>query len=319
VENNKSFLWPQGILIALLFLSASFSMGVMLLIRLNASDSLGGDSLRGESIAITMAQNKQSGNINNSSPIQVGTQQRIEELKATMLTSWQQEANHRGFASAAPASFQGATVKEVRLNQEKKVIALTFDDGPWPETTAQVLDILKKNNIKATFFVVGRNVKNYPQLLKRVIAEGHAVGNHTWHHWYHFMNPEAAAYEIKNTAEIIYQTVGVRTNLFRPPGGIMHNGVVDFARNNDYAIIMWSSDSLDYSRPSVPNLVNNVFRNARPGGIVLLHDGGGNRSQTVQALPEIINRFRQEGYSFVTIPELLAMKEKEQRLVANGD
>jgi peptidoglycan-N-acetylglucosamine deacetylase len=320
VENNKSFLWPQGILIALLFLSATFSMSVMLLIRLNASGNLRSDSLRKE--AIVMAQNKQSGGNNlspNLSPIQVGTQQRIEELKASMLTSWQQEANNRGFASAAPASFQGATIKEVRLNQEKKVIALTFDDGPWPETTAQVLDILKKNNIKATFFVVGRNVQNHPHLVRRLIAEGHAIGNHTWHHWYHVMNPEAAAYEIKNTTEIIYQTVGVRTNLFRPPGGIMHNGVVDFARNNNYAIIMWSSDSLDYSRPSVPNLINNVFRNARPGGIVLLHDGGGNRSQTVQSLPEIINRFRQQGYSFVTIPELLAMKEKEQKLIANGE
>jgi peptidoglycan-N-acetylglucosamine deacetylase len=313
VENNKSFLWPQGMLIALLFLSATFSMGVMLLIRLNASDSL-----RKEAIAIAITKNKPSGDINNLSS-KVETQERIEALKASMLTSWQQEANNRGFASAAPPSFQGATIREVRLNQEKKVIALTFDDGPWPETTAQVLDILKKNNIKGTFFVVGRNVQNHPHLVRRLIAEGHAIGNHTWHHWYHVMNPEAAAYEIKNTTEIIYQTVGVRTNLFRPPGGIMHNGVVDFARNNNYAIIMWSSDSLDYSRPSVQNLVNNVFRNAQSGGIVLLHDGGGNRSQTVQALPELINKFRQQGYSFVTIPELLAMKEKEQKLVVNGD
>lgn len=319
MENNKSFLWPQGILIAVLFLSASFSMGLMLLIRLNASGSLRGDSLGKEAIAIAMRHNQQRGDISNLSPVKVGTQQRIEELKASMLTSWQQEANNRRLASVAPASFQGATISQVRLNPENKVIALTFDDGPWPESTAQVLDILKKNNIKATFFVVGRNVQNHPQLLKRVIAEGHAIGNHTWHHWYHFMNPEAAAYEIKNTTNIIYQTVGVRTNLFRPPGGIMHNGVVDFARNNDYAIIMWSSDSLDYTRPSVQNLLNNVFRNARPGGIVLLHDGGGNRSRTVEALPEIINRFRREGYSFVTIPELLAMKDNEQELVANGD
>ncbi len=318
MENNKSFLWPQGLLIALLFLSATFSMGVMLLIRLNASGSLGGDSWRKEAFA-AMRQKQQSGDISNLSPVKVGTQQRIKELKASMLTSWQQEANNRGLGSSAPVSFQGSTITEVRLNQEKKVIALTFDDGPWPESTAQVLDILKKNNIKATFFVLGRNIQNHPQLLTRVIAEGHAIGNHTWHHWYHVMNPEAAAREINNTAEIIYQTVGVRTNLFRPPGGIMHNGVVDFARNNNYAIIMWSSDSLDYTRPSVPNLVNNVFRNARPGGIVLFHDGGGNRSRTVEALPHIINRFRQEGYSFVTVPELLAMKENEQQLVANGD
>ncbi|MEA5513844.1 polysaccharide deacetylase family protein [Nodularia sp. UHCC 0506] len=301
MENSKSFLWPQGILVALVALSAILSISLMLLIKPDASD----------------AQNKQTIDINNLSSATVGTQQRLEGLKTVMLTSWQEEANIKGLASAAPPRFQGATVKAVKLSTNKKVIALTFDDGPWPETTAQVLDILKTNNIKGTFFVVGQNVKNYPSLVKRVVAEGHAIGNHTWHHWYHFMNQQVAGYEVDHTNNLIYQTTGVKTNLFRPPGGIMHNGVAAYARSSKYAIIMWSSDSLDYSRPSVPNLVNNVFRNAEPGGIVLLHDGGGNRSQTVQALPEIIRRFRQQGYSFVTVPELLTMKDKEQRLLVN--
>ncbi|HYW19551.1 MAG TPA: polysaccharide deacetylase family protein [Nodularia sp. (in: cyanobacteria)] len=301
MENNKSFLWSQGILIALLALSATLSISLMLLIKPHASD----------------AQGKQRIDINNLSAANISTQQRIEGLKATMLTSWQQEANTKGFASAVSARFQKATIKAVKLEKGQKVIALTFDDGPWPETTSQVLDILKKNNIKGTFFVVGKNVQKYPNLAMRVITEGHAIGNHTWHHWYHYMNSKAAAYEIDHTTDVIYKTTGVKTNLFRPPGGIMHNGVTDYARNNKYAIIMWSSDSLDYSRPTVPNLVNNVFRNATPGGIVLLHDGGGNRSPTVQALPEIISKFRKQGYSFATVPELLAMKEKAQKLMAN--
>ncbi|TVP59157.1 MAG: polysaccharide deacetylase family protein [Nodularia sp. (in: Bacteria)] len=302
MENSKSFLWPQGILMALLALSATFSISLMLLIKPDASD----------------AQNKQTIDMNNLSAAKVGTQQRIEELKATMLTSWEEEANIKGLASVAPPRFQGATIKSGNLSKGKKVIALTFDDGPWPETTSQVLDILKANNIKGTFFVVGQNVKNYPNLAKRVVAEGHSIGNHTWHHWYHYMNPQAATYEVDHTTNLIYQTTGVKTNLFRPPGGIMHNGVAAYARSRKYAIIMWSSDSLDYSRPTVPNLVNNVFRNAEPGGIVLLHDGGGNRSQTVKALPEIISRFRQQGYSFVTIPELLTMEDKEQRLIPHS-
>ena len=300
MENNKSFLWPQGILMALLALSATFSISLMLIIKPYVSD----------------AQNKQTIDINNLSAAKIGTQARIEALKAAMLASWQEEANFKGFASVAPPSFQGATIKSAQVNQDQKVIALTFDDGPWPETTSQVLDILKKNNVKGTFFVVGQNVKNYPHLVKKVIADGHAIGNHTWHHWYHYMNPKAAAYEVDHTTALIYQTTGVKTNLFRPPGGIMHNGVAAYARNSNYAIIMWSSDSLDYSRPNVPNLVNNVFRNAKPGGIVLMHDGGGNRSQTVQALPKIISKFRQQGYSFVTIPELLSMEEKAQKLIA---
>lgn len=131
------------------------------------------------------------------------------------------------------------------------------------------------------------------------------------------MSPQAAAYEIDRTEDIIFKTTGLKTNLFRPPGGVMHNGVVDYARNSKYAIILWSSDSVDYSRPDVPKLIDNVFREAKPGGIVLMHDGGGNRSRTVQALPEIIANFRNQGYRFVTIPELLQIQDKNQKFIVN--
>ncbi|MBD2300544.1 polysaccharide deacetylase family protein [Nostoc sp. FACHB-190] len=300
MENNKSLLWPQGILIALLALGATLSIAMMMLLRPNASE----------------AQSSQNININNNLVAKVGTQKRIEGLKAAMLTTWQQEAQAKGLGYALAKRFQGAVIKEAKLSPNQKVIALTFDDGPWPESTAQVLDILKQNNVKATFFVVGQNVKNYPDLLKRVSAEGHVVANHTWHHWYHVMNQQAAAYEIEHTTELIYKITGVKTNLFRPPGGIMHNGVAAYAKNAKYAIVMWSTDSVDYSQPAVPKLINNVFQLAKPGGIVLMHDGGGNRSRTVQALPEIISRFRKQGYSFVTVPELLEMEDKAQSVVA---
>ncbi|MEI1373551.1 polysaccharide deacetylase family protein [Nostoc sp. UHCC 0926] len=300
MEENKSFFSLQKILITLLVLSASLSAGTMMLIKSSSSE----------------AESTKNINVNNL-PVKVGTQQQIEELKATMLNSWQQLVQIKGFSYAVPLRFQGAIVDSAKLTPEQKVIALTFDDGPWPESTAQVLDILKKNQIKGTFFLIGQNVKNYPGLVKREIAEGHVIGNHTWHHWYQFLNPQAAAYEIDHTADLIYQVTGIKTNLFRPPGGIMHNGVAAYARNSKYAIIRWSSDSVDYSRPAVPKLINNVFRKAKPGGIVLMHDGGGNRSKTVQALPEIIANFRKQGYSFVTIPELLEMQDKDQRLIAN--
>ncbi|AFY40872.1 polysaccharide deacetylase family protein [Nostoc sp. PCC 7107] len=300
MEQNKSLLWPQGILIALLALGATLSIAVIMLLRPNASE----------------AQSNQRININNNLVAKVGTQKRIEGLKAAMLTSWQQEAQAKGLGYTLAKRFQGAVIKEAKLSPNQKVIALTFDDGPWPESTAQVLEILKQNNIKATFFVVGQNVKNYPDLLKRVSTEGHVIANHTWHHWYHFMNQQAAAYEIEHTTDMIYQITGVKTNLFRPPGGIMHNGVATYAKNAKYAIVMWSSDSIDYSQPTVPKLIDNVFRLAKPGGIVLMHDGGGNRSRTVQALPEIINRFRKQGYRFVTIPELLEMEDKAQSVIA---
>ncbi|MEH2231775.1 MAG: polysaccharide deacetylase family protein [Nostoc sp.] len=300
MDDNKSFFGLQKILVTLLVLSGSVSVSTMMLIKSSSSN----------------AQSTENINLNNQ-PSKVGIQQQIEELKATMLRSWQQQVQTKGFSYTVPLRFQGAVVDAAKLTPKQKVIALTFDDGPWPESTGEVLDILKKNQIKGTFFLIGQNVKNYPGLVKREIAEGHVIGNHTWHHWYQFLNPQAAAYEIDHTADLIYQVTGIKTNLFRPPGGIMHNGVASYAINSKYAIIRWSSDSVDYSRPAVPKLINNVFRRAKPGGIVLMHDGGGNRSKTVQALPEIIANFRKQGYKFVTIPELLEMQDKDQKLTAN--
>ncbi|MBD2293797.1 polysaccharide deacetylase family protein [Anabaena sphaerica FACHB-251] len=299
MENKKSFFWPQGILIVLLCLTGTVGIGLMMLVKPNASE----------------AQNSQNISINDI-VTNIGTQERIEQLKATMLTTWQREAQAKGIAADVPSSFQGVTIKAATLPPDQKVIALTFDDGPWPKSTAQVLDILKKNNIKGTFFVLGQNVKNYPDLSRRIVAEGHSIANHTWHHWYHHMNPQTAAYEVANTTDIIFKTTGVKTGLFRPPGGNMTNGVAAYARSNKYAIIMWSSDSIDYSRPGVPRLINNIFKAAKPGGIVLMHDGGGDRTHTVKALPEVISKFRKQGYKFVTIPEMLEMQDKQQQLVA---
>jgi hypothetical protein len=302
VENNKSFFGTQGILIALVGLTGTLSIALMILFKNKTSDA------QNQSISVE---------INNTSA-NVKTQQRLEELKTEMLTSWQQQAQAKGFSTDVPSNFQGIVISEAKLPPEKKVIALTFDDGPWPNTTAKVLDILKKNRIKSTFFVVGQNVKNYPDLTKQIVADGHIIANHTWHHWYHQMNAQAAAYEVANTGDIIYQTTGVRTSLFRPPGGIMNNGVAAYAKNNKYAVIMWSADSMDYSRPAVPRLMNNIFREAKPGGIVLMHDGGGDRSHTVKALPEIISRFRKQGYEFVTVPELLEMQDQYPQLTAKN-
>ncbi|WP_334882309.1 polysaccharide deacetylase family protein [Nostoc sp.] len=295
--NNKPRLWTPKKLVTLLILSSSFSLSLIIFIKTNVFKAAKPQKIVNNLIA------------------NVETQQRVEELKAAMLTSWQQQAQVNGFSDSIPSIFQSSIIESAKLSPPQKVIALTFDDGPWPESTAEVLDILKKNQIKGTFFVIGQNVKNYPDLLKQEIAEGHVIGNHTWHHWYQFLNPQAAAYEIDHTEDIIYQTTGLKTNLFRPPGGIMHNGVVDYARNSKYTIILWSSDSVDYSRPPVSKLIGNVFRQAKPGGIVLMHDGGGNRSKTVQALPQIIANFRKQGYRFVTIPELLEMEDKNQKLI----
>nr|WP_201280532.1 polysaccharide deacetylase family protein [Hassalia byssoidea] len=251
----------------------------------------------------------------NKKHISIETTQRIEQFKSAMLRTWQQEAKVKGLAYSVPQRFQGVTIAEAKLSQNQKVIALTFDDGPWIGSTAKVLDILKKNNIKGTFFIVGQMLKQHPELGVRIVTEGHVIANHTWTHRYHSMNPQVAAYEVESTSDLIYQTTGVKTTLFRPPGGMMNNGVAAYARNQKYTIVMWSADSLDYSRPALSRLISNVTRASKPGGIVLLHDGGGNRSRTVQALPQIIDYFKKQGYSFVTVPELLEMQDKDRKLM----
>ncbi|MBW4567033.1 MAG: polysaccharide deacetylase family protein [Tolypothrix carrinoi HA7290-LM1] len=298
MENNKSFFWSQGIIIALLALGSSLSLGLMMPINPKASEAKSEISIN-----------------SNKKDISIETTQRIEQFKSAMLRTWQQEAKAKGLAYSVPQRFQGVTIAEAKLSQNQKVIALTFDDGPWTGSTAKVLDILKKNNIKGTFFIVGQMLKQHPDLGVRIVTEGHVIANHTWTHRYHSMNPQVAAYEVESTSDLIYQTTGVKTTLFRPPGGMMNNGVAAYARNQKYTIVMWSADSLDYSRPALSRLISNVTRASKPGGIVLLHDGGGNRSRTVQALPQIIDYFKKQGYSFVTVPELLEMQDKDQKLM----
>ncbi|WP_392482914.1 polysaccharide deacetylase family protein [Nostoc sp. C110] len=216
-----------------------------------------------------------------------------------------------------PKTFQGTIVYQAKLKANEKVIALTFDDGPGPKNTAQILEILKKNNIKATFFMLGQMVKYFPQVAKQVAADGHVIGNHTWHHWYFKMDEATAASEIDRTADIIYKTTGEKTTLFRPPGGFLNNGLAQYARNEKYAVMMWSEQSGDAERhsPQVPMLVKNVLKYAKPGAIVLLHDGGGNRSKSVKALPEMIAGLKAQGYRFVTIPQLLEMQAQEESAV----
>ncbi|MEH1870754.1 polysaccharide deacetylase family protein [Nostoc sp.] len=216
-----------------------------------------------------------------------------------------------------PKPFQGTIIYQAKLKANEKVIALTFDDGPSPKNTAQILEILKKNNIKATFFMVGEMVKYFPQVAKLVAADGHVIGNHTWHHWYFQMDGATASSEIDRTADIIYKTTGEKTTLFRPPGGFLNNGLAQYAKKEKYAVMMWSEESGDAERrsPQVPMLVKNVLKEAKPGAIVLLHDGGGNRSKSVKALPEMIAGLKTQGYRFVTIPQLLEMQAKEQSAV----
>ncbi|MBW4679130.1 MAG: polysaccharide deacetylase family protein [Microcoleus vaginatus WJT46-NPBG5] len=218
-----------------------------------------------------------------------------------------------------PARFQGEVIYHSQLSSKEKVIALTFDDGPWIETP-KVLGILKEYDVKATFFMIGQHVQTYPDIAKQVVAAGHAIGNHTWHHYTHQMDGATAAAEIDNTSKRIFQVTGVKTQLFRPPAGRLENGLAEYARNQKNAVVMWSVDPLDWLESTSPqSLVKAVLDNAQSGGIVLLHDGGGNRSRTLQALPPIIAELKLRGYRFVSVQELLEMEDREISMIDESE
>jgi peptidoglycan/xylan/chitin deacetylase (PgdA/CDA1 family) len=212
-----------------------------------------------------------------------------------------------------PEHFRGQVISQVDLPETEKVIALTFDDGPQAETTAQVLDVLKEYNVPATFFVSGVNVKKQPELTKRIVADGHAVGNRGWHRGMENGKEADPEQEIDQTSKLIHKVTGAKTALFRPPDGRLDSELVTYAQQKEYAVTLWSVDSQD-SLVAAPLLLDNVLRNTRSGRIILLHDGGAPaQSATVQALPQLITALQQQGYRFVTVPQLLEMQPHQPK------
>ena len=203
-------------------------------------------------------------------------------------------------------------------NLDEKKIALTFDDGPSEPYTSEILKILKDNNIKATFFMVGKNVEFFPEAAKAVAEAGHAIGNHSYDHPVMVleMNPHIRS-EILKSEKAIEKATGQRPYLFRNPYGAHDALTLIQAEKLGYICIQWSVSSKDWERPGVSKIINNVVEHVHNGGIILMHDGdklrhGGNRGQTVTALPEIIRILKSRGYEFVTVPELLELKPPEE-------
>ncbi len=185
------------------------------------------------------------------------------------------------------------------------LVALTFDDGPWPGSTGRVLDILRAEGVRATFFVVGIRLRTAPDLGRREVREGHLVENHTFSHLaLRGATPAAVHAQIVRGAATIVTYLGVQPRWFRAPGG----GVTPVTRAEADALgertIRWTVDPKDWSKPSAPSIVARVLGKVTPGAVVLLHDGGGDRSQTVEALPSIIAGLKAAGYRFVTLDDL---------------
>ena len=204
------------------------------------------------------------------------------------------------------AFYDGDVVSSCYKNEEK-VIALTFDDGPHPRLTPEILDILEEYDVKATFFVVGYNASYYPDLVKAEADAGHEVGNHTFSH----ANLREASYEelcreISGTERLIYENTEFRTRLLRPPEGIYSTMVCDAAEDFDYTIVLWSIDTRDWAHTPSERIAENVLSEVRGGDIILFHDFIGTDSPTPDALRQILPVLIADGYRFVTVSELLS-------------
>jgi len=182
------------------------------------------------------------------------------------------------------------------------VVALTFDDGPDPTYTPQVLDILRQHQAPATFFAVGSAANAYPALTSAIAADGHSLANHTWSHRdLRTVSESGYAHEIGTTARLLESYTGEPVRCTRPPYGAVNSTVVSRLAARGQATVMWSSDSLDWRRPGVNAVIRNALAGLGPGSIILMHDGGGPRGQTVAALPQIIQAIRARGYQLVPI------------------
>jgi polysaccharide deacetylase family sporulation protein PdaB len=194
-------------------------------------------------------------------------------------------------------------------NDKKKLIALTFDDGPDSKYTSQILDILAENNVKATFFLVGLQVAKYPEVAKRIVDEGHTIGNHSWSHSDLSKLPaKARDKEIDKTQQAILDATGVMPQLMRAPYGAISDSVLKSIHEQDMKHVYWTIDTRDWAGTSVADMHKNVLKNTHSGAIILMHSFGGRKhalEHTVKLLPTIITELREKGYEFVTVDEMI--------------
>jgi peptidoglycan/xylan/chitin deacetylase (PgdA/CDA1 family) len=187
----------------------------------------------------------------------------------------------------------------------RHVVALTFDDGPWPDTP-QFLSVLERDHVPATFFQIGEQVGTYGRGVdRRMLADGDIIGDHTWNHADVSGDGSFGAAEIAAAAGAIRGMTGFEPCLFRAPGGAVSGALISEARGMGFTTIEWDIDPRDWSRPGTDAIYSTVVSNAHNGAIILQHDGGGDRSETLAALPREIATLRHEGYGFVTVTDLL--------------
>ncbi len=198
---------------------------------------------------------------------------------------------------------------EVLSGPRGRRVALTYDDGPSAQTPA-FLSELQRLGVPATFFMIGREVQALPAIARQVLADGNAIGDHSWNHANLAGGGPAATDQLIRTNAAIRRATGFTPCLFRPPYRATGPDLVTRVREQGMTSVLWSVDPSDWARPGTDAIIARVLAQAGPGAIILSHDGGGDRSQTLAALPLIVSALRARGYTFVTVPELLGYDER---------
>jgi len=215
-----------------------------------------------------------------------------------------------GYQSMSPTGqWYGKTFTS--LPPGTRQIALTYDDGPNDPHTLRLLDVLARHNVRATFFLIGRYVQQRPEIAREIARAGHLVGNHTFTHPLLIIKTEAEIRrELSQCRSAILEAIGGHSNLFRPPFGGRRPAVLRLARELGLQPIMWSVTGYDWNAPPAAVIERKVSTRIRGGDVILLHDGGhkqmgADRSQTVIATDHLLTRYKEEGYKFITIPQIL--------------
>lgn len=283
----------------------------------------------------TMARNDQSLPSPRANQVNPHANPNVGPLANTRATPIQPKATERNRAAATRTpDLQDGPEKRVRephpltlsdlrakykstflLNgsSSKREIALTFDDAPDDNFTPQVLDALKKEGVRATFFVVGNRAQAHPEIVRRMIEEGHVVGNHSWNHAnLPKLGDADFRDQILRTDQVIESLTGYRPTFVRPPYGNISENQIQWLASQHKVIVNWDIDSLDWKGLDAERVKTNVLAHAHPGAIVLQHSAGGTGEDltgTVQALPGIIKKLRNDGVKLVTVPELLDLEQ----------
>jgi len=219
-----------------------------------------------------------------------------------------QAANNSGDAEESIATFVKNKTVVYSGSPAKMQIALTFDDGPDNKYTPKILDILKQNNIKATFFVVGKNVKLYPNMLKLISSEGHAIGSHTYSHSdLNKLTTDQVRAEMTNNEDAIDAILGYHLKIMRPPYGLNSVQTIKTIADMGYKVIDWSVDTMDWAGTPPAKIMEYVAKQTKPGAIILHHCAPGKvgLDNTINVLPNEIATLKAKGYEFITVPELL--------------